>query len=370
MATYKINVRDSGGAIGQMDVWKKLTFSSRYNEAGPFQITVNYDHPQAALLQGGRTVDVERDGEIIFSGRIEGVASRVFAADKNEITWRGMSEEIVLSWRRALPVPGSTSYSSSSHDVQSGAGETAMKHYVDANAGPNARITPVNRRAIASIQTDLGRGASGTWRARFDKLDDLLRTIAMESGLGFRVIGNQFQVYEPQDRSGFVKFSVDLGTISSFEYRTAPASANYAIVGGANEGTLRVFVEQYDAGSIVSDGLREEFVDRRDTADSVTMAAAANGKLLEMAARSSSKVVPLAAENMQVVEDYWVGDMVMVGIDGIEQTAIVREISITIDTTGETVSVSIGTEYLGNPFTETRRREEAITGRVARLELV
>jgi hypothetical protein len=369
MSTYTILTRDAGGTqTGLIDQFISLDFAPRFNDVGIFNLTMDYATLGATLIERGHQIDVLRDNVTIFSGVVTG-RKRVKNETENSVTYSGLDSNIFLRRRLALPVPGGPPYSSASHDTQTGKSETVMKHYVDYNIGASARTSPDDRRRL-TVELDYGRGTDTTCKARFDNLLTLLQVLARRDGLGFRVLGGEFQVYVPSDKSGEIVFSDDLGTLSGYEYEENDPDGNYAIVGGGGEGTLRSFVETADSTSVAADGLSEFFIDRRDTIDTAVMLQEAVDQLNDKAGKSAYKLKPLEAANMRVFDDYWLGDQVAADIDGVTIIDVVREVKFTIAAGVETIEPTIGSQILGNVFSKLKRDNQTVSNRVNRLELV
>jgi hypothetical protein len=79
---------------------------------------------------------------------------------------------------------------------------------------------------------------------------------------------------------------------------------------------------------------------------------AATDALTQGAKNGNFQIYPLDTPHIKFGRDYFVGDIVTVSVDGTEYTDIVREVSITVDSGGqtETVSPSIGDQGTGNPL--------------------
>jgi hypothetical protein len=368
---YALYVRDGSNLVGQVESYTRLAYSIRYNLGGPFTLEMPYNAPGRDLLLPNRSIDIEMDGQVIWSGRILEYSGEV-GLESDTISFTGIDETGLLAWRLALPVPGTTTsdYSSASHDVRTGSAEAVIKGYVDANAGPSARISPVARQLITAMQVDYGRGDAMSERARFERLDELVQSIARRGGnLGYRVVGGTFEIYEARDLSASIIFQQP-DTMSSIRYRYSASKSSFAFSGGAGEGTLRTIKEVANSQAINDDGLRESFVSRGDTNDNATLVQAAIDKLLTDAPKTAYEIIPIETEATRLYTDYWVGDLVGAIFRGVEVQALVQEIAFTHSADGVEIKVSIGDEIYGNVFSPRKKSESSMQSRLTRLEVV
>ncbi|MFA7461886.1 MAG: siphovirus ReqiPepy6 Gp37-like family protein, partial [Anaerovoracaceae bacterium] len=140
------------------------------------------------------------------------------------------------------------------YDVQSGAAETVMRHYVDANcisATDLDRIVP-----MLTLASDQARGPSVSYRARFQYISQILEELSIYSGLGYEVEVDfdagqfVFTVYEgrnlsPDNGEGNspVIFSPEFGNVKLLSYRYSVLdSKNVAIVAGQGEAADRLVI--------------------------------------------------------------------------------------------------------------------------------
>ena len=140
------------------------------------------------------------------------------------------------------------------YDVQSGAAETVMRHYVDANcisATDLDRIVP-----MLTLASDQARGPSVSYRARFQYISQILEELSIYSGLGYEVEVDfdagqfVFTVYEgrnlsPDNGEGNspVIFSPEFGNVKLLNYRYSTLdSKDIAIVAGQGEGANRIVI--------------------------------------------------------------------------------------------------------------------------------
>lgn len=359
MSNYALYVRDADRrTMAEVDHFTRLDLELRFNEVGTWAIDVPPGGDAARRLAPGAGLIVVRDGETLLSGPVR-AQRRSWSDERSLATFSGPDDAVYLRDRLAYPVPSGPPYAAAEADVRTGVASTVMRAYVDANAGPGAN--PERRVRGLALGTDPLIGTSGTWRARFVGLLELLQSIAVAAGdLGFRVVQAgtdlEFQVYQPVDRTRTAIFSPKLGTLRAFEYAVEPPELNYVIVGGGGEGTARLFVERGDPDSIVEWDRIESFRDRRDTTASDELSLTADEELTERAVKTSLSVTPLDTDGLAFGTGYGLGDRVTVVITRetsivdpaletlTEMQDVIRGIHITLTPDGaETVQPIVGT---------------------------
>lgn len=352
MAEYAIYLRDSTlRRVAVIEDYADMAVLLSFNAAGGFDFKVPAAS-LAALLTPGAGVVIERDGVPLLSGPID-ATRRTWAQDADHLILSGPDDTIALADRVALPVPAAApnatgnAYAAAAYDVRTGAAETVMRGYVDANAGPGAR----SERAVPGLRlaTDLGRGGTITGRARFDALDELLRDLALAGGdLGFRVVqatdaaALEFQVYPTRDMTATAVFAAEYGNLRAYDYRRGVPPGTYVYVLGGGDLTARAIIEGGDAAAIVAWRRREQAVDARNTADVGELTTQLGKELLDHRADTALSVTPIDAPGLAFGADYGLGDRVTVVVDGVPIREVVREVTITLDTQGgETIVPSI-----------------------------
>ena len=238
------------------------TFVVRFNNVGAWSITLPYNHPLGELLRlpGYGIILTGPSGEAILSGP---TLSATLTQTQNNIegNWEieGVSDGVVLAERLAYPTPitADVAAQSAGFDIRSGAAETVIKEYIDANIGPSA---PAARKiSTLTIEADGVRGSTVNASARFDTLQDLSYNLAQIGGIGY--ILNQsgsnlaFSVFVPTDRSDLIRMDVQNRKLSSSVYSYGTARVTRAIVGGRGEAEHRVFVERSNSDSLAAEAL-------------------------------------------------------------------------------------------------------------------
>jgi hypothetical protein len=355
---WKIYVRDKDfNRIGEVDEYEDATLTPAYCDVGTWSITVDRRSSQAVnLCQPGNGIIAVRGGMTI-SGPYTHQLHTV-DMDKNHLQLSGVTDEVWLRRRLVSPSPSESvpPYAAQAYDVRTGVASTVLAAYVNVNLGPGA--IAVRRKPGLTIGVDPVVGASVSGNGRWDNLLLFLQGLATAGGIGFRVIqvgnGLQFQTYQPTDRTGSVKFSIDLGNLAGFEYESTAPEANYIYVGASGTGTARVLLEQPDSASIAAWGRIEgDFVDRRDTSDPTVLAQAATDALTQHSEQASLTITPTETPSSMYGANYGLGDKVTVLLKGpaaspYSQTGriqdILRKVEIKLTVNGpQTVRPNIGT---------------------------
>lgn len=344
MADYAIWLRDSAlRRVALIEDYSDLSVLLRFNAPGGFDFTAPASS-LAALLTPGAGVVIERDGVPLLSGPID-ATRRTWARDADHLIVSGPDDTIALADRLALPVPGAApdatgvAYAAAAYDVRTGAAETVMRAYVDANAGPGARP----ERAVSGLRLapDLGRGGTVTGRARFPALDELLRDLALTGGdLGFRVVqatdgaAREFQVYPTRDLTATAVFSAEYGNLAAYDYRRGVPPGTYVYILGGGQGTARTIIEGGDSAQIAAWRRREQAIDARNTSDVGELTAQRDKELLDRRADVGLSATPLDGPGLAFGVDYGLGDRVTVLVDETPIQEVIREVQITLDPQG------------------------------------
>lgn len=360
------------------------TFVLRYNAISTWSLTLPADHALTPTLQApGSGIIVTYKGSVLLSGFTTWM-NQVQTTDDvvGVIEFTGLDDSVILRDRLAYPKPDTASVTAQTvnYDVRSGACETVMKAYVNANMGPSA---PTARKvASLTIDTDQGRGASVKGTARFDVLYELLASLADASNtagtpIGFDVVqsgsGLVFKTYLPTDRSKSVRLDIANNRLTETTYSLAQPNTTRVIVGGSGDGTARTFLERTSTTSLSAEtawGRRiETFVDSRDSADSVALATAGDTALAsDGKAQISASVKPSDDTAMIFGVDWFLGDTVTVVVGLYELSAVVTELGISISSDGVRLYGTIGEPKLLTYEAQILARQASLNNRLNTLE--
>ena len=331
------------------------TFVLKYNNVGAWSLTMPDGDPLVDLLRtpGYGIILTGPDDVPIMSGPTLAAKLEQTPDDpRGHWTIEGASDTLVLTERLAYPDPAEPDVSNQgfSHDRQDDIAETVMKHYVNVNAGPGA---PVVRQVEGLlVANDLGRGPTVRQAARFTELQTLLFGIAESANLGYDVkqVDNDliFDVYQPVDRSDFVRLDVENDLLTSAEYGYTAPQLTRSIVAGQGQGIERLFIERTSTDSLDAEnvwGRRiEQFRDARQAEEIEELEQAGDEKLAETGRTVVSlTVTPTDDVQMRYGVDWNLGDLVAVTAGEVETTATVTEVGISIETDGVRIGATVGT---------------------------
>ncbi len=360
----------------------------RWSGVGEWKLTLPGDHPMvphlrtpgSGLIATG-AVDTAGTLGTVFSGpTVRPMQVRNLQNPDGTLTFTGVTDEIFLQDSLAYPDPTSANpaVQASANDVRSGAAETLMRAYLDANVGPSA---PAGRRRglLAKITldgSDLGRGVTTQKSPRFQNLLELLQELAVESTLGFRVVQEDeslvFKVVGVRDLRKVVRLDVDNGTLTSEEVAQQGATLTRAIVAGQGDGVDRTIVVRTtaDSTSDETDWGRavERFFDRRDTDDTLELEAKGDEELELARGGTAAKVVPADDATMRYLVDWREGDWLTVVVGGQEETSVVTEAVILIDKDRAVVGAALGDVTTFDPRDQAQAKQETLDSRLGYLE--
>ena len=334
---------------GYADAYDYLSWTRRYRRPGAWKAQINRYLPAAKEFIPGRLVHFRRNGEDRL-GLIETRQISVDTRGRPSEVWTVAGREIIGILGDRLCLHGVST--GTGYDEFTGAAESALRHYVDANA-----INPDDARRIvpflALAPTDDGRGGTTTQKARFDVLADLLESICAASGLGYRGRWSwddrqlYFEVLQGADRSGSVKLSPALGncTIKGYNESTGLAPS-VAVVAGQGEAAARVVADVGTREGLIGLARRERFVDARDLATEAELQQRGAEKLAEDGDTTTLEVEYIRTASYRYGEDFDLGDIVHVEYPDIAAMQA-RIVAITEEYAreGEKLTLTLGTEW-------------------------
>jgi len=353
-----VEVRDGDlNSIGPL-TWTKVDLTARYNAVGAWSITVPATDKNIELTNiPSLGVVVDWNGVYRFTGPMETWAPSKSLDDAGQvtdtITLSGADDLALIANRTAYPDPASSwaSQTVSGEDAQTAVPcETAIKHYVNVNAGPGALAA--RRAPHLTVASSLGMGGTVSYSARFaDGVDlelmDIIRLLIASGGpLGVTVTQQGgslvFDTYEPRDLSETAWFSFALGNLRGVDLSDAAPTITNALVRGST-----TFVEVAGAGA--GDPWRriETIVDQSSSTDSTEMTQAGQDALSQGAGAAQMSISTVDLPLLSFGTDYGLGDTVTVEVrDGVTYQDIVSAVQLTADDSGqnyvETATPTVG----------------------------
>lgn len=394
LVQYRDKTLKRQGSIPINDL--RLKFQPVFNGVGSWQLQLPAEHRAVPYLRtpgSGIVVTNLATGQTLLSGPTSAPSKKATKADpKGLVTIAGLTDDRLLWDARAFPDPQGSAdpaLQTKAYDIRTGNAEAIMRQYVAYNVcnGAIALTGPVTwalagrlagfRNYLRLQQTSANLGPSMTRRARFDVLGELIYGIAVEAGLGFRIVQVglhlEFQVYQPTNRSRTIRLDVKNGTLNETNVETAPADITREIIAGQGEGELRKIKQFTTTESLQSEtdwGLViEDWQDQRNTNDDAELQSAAMERLLESGfTKVAVKATPAQDQTMVFMTDFFLGDKVAMVIDGQEQpNSIITEAAIIVDDQGIDTAIAVGniadfdsSSALRQTVTDTVNRVEAL----------
>lgn len=247
-----------------------LTAQLYYNQVGSWSMTVPYSDTMWNMVNSGDfIVHVNWRGLFEFGGKCEvpaysdsipGAAVSGGGGGSNipgpVITLSGADYLSLIANRIAFPAPPylwTDQYPDDQDKIGPVPCETAIKHYVNVNAGPaswDLLPTSAGRKIqLLDMEADAGRGGNVSYNAQFQpgvslNLMDIIRTLVANGGpMGVTIKRNAtahrltFSCYVPRDLSKLAWFSEDLGNLTSVSLSLTDPTITDALIrasGGTN----------------------------------------------------------------------------------------------------------------------------------------
>lgn len=360
----------------------------RWSGVGEWKLTLPGDHPMVPHLRtpgSGLVVTSKIDtaGTLgpVFSGpTIRPTRVRNLTNPDGTLTFTGVTDEIFLQDSLAYPSPAvaDPAAQTAANDDQTGARETLMRYFVNANVGPGAPSG--RRRGLLSKITiggaDGGLGGTTAKSPRFQNLLELLQELAVEATLGFRLVQEGqnlvFRTVAVRDLRKLIRFDINNGTLTSEEVAAQGAALNKAIVAGQGEGVARQIITRTTADSVADETswgrAIEVFFDRRDTNDLLELQAKGDEELELARGGTSAKVVPADDTTMRYLLDWREGDWVSVVVDGAERPSVVTESVILVGKDRAIAGAALGDVTTFDPRDKAVAKQDQMDSRIGYLE--
>jgi hypothetical protein len=310
----------------------------RHNIKSTATFQVDADHQRAAdLMTPGARVMIYRHGEFQMSGPVR-LATGQFTID-GALTFTVEDDFRILNNWLAWPVPtAAVTAQNVEYRTITGPAETVVKTIMAENA---ARLGfPL------TVAPDLGRGGTGTYTFRFHPAYDRLFPMVDQAGLGVTVKqsgrGLLLDCYVPRNYPHLL--SPESGTIVGGNYSLSGPKATRVIVGGNGDGVARAFRTFSDAGREVDwNDVIEVMKDARDSGSGDIYATRANEALSEGAPMAGLSLDLSETKHFRYGGDgLHIGDLVTALINGQAYADTLREVRLSWDKSGDTVTPVIG----------------------------
>jgi hypothetical protein len=342
MSRWDLYVTDRYGVRQALvDPYESAEFVARVNDVTSWTVTLPTDTAagQFFVTQPFARLEIVLDAAIWRSGPVTHL-KRDVEIDGDMLSVSGVDDTVWLARRNTHPQPATAAppYATTAYDVHTATVAEVLAELVDVNAGPGA--VAARRVPGLVVPRPAPTGPTITVQTRWENLLTLCQNTARPHHLMFDVVDLTLRVYAAVD-SGAV-FSAGLETLAGWSMTSEAATANYVVVAGQGEGTARLIREQGDAGSIATWGRAESFVDQRQTADVAQLDKAATEALASGVKPVTVVFTPLDTDAQAFGHDWGLGDTVTVQAGGLTVIDQVREVHVTLDDAGATVTPSVG----------------------------
>ncbi|GEB46947.1 hypothetical protein MTE01_28920 [Microbacterium testaceum] len=331
--------------------------------------------------EGAGLIITGPDG-VILSGPMLSATFEATAADLSGAwTIAGVSDAVVLADALAFPDPAvaDPNAQTRANDTRTGSAEDLLRAYVSANIADTAPATRRTgfRSRLTVYSPSQGLGPALTTSPRFDNLLELLRKIAGAGGLRFDVTqqgeGLVFSVWQPADRSAYVRMDVANDLLNSVTYGYGSPTATRAIVAGQGQGTERYLVSRTSTASVAAETAWgrpiERFLDQRQADEATELEQAGDALLSEGGATVTGvRATPADDSAMTYLRDWRVGDFVAVVVDDLEPKAAVTEAALKVVGPAVLFSVTLGDPSAFDADAAADAKSISTTSRVSALE--
>ncbi|MGN6245106.1 MAG: Gp37-like protein [Motilibacteraceae bacterium] len=356
MVTWTLRGRTA--TLGRGDIVRdwSATLVERWNLPDTLQVTGRTDNLRSLFALDGGVTLADESG-VRFSGQLSSLQRK---GDRTcTLTFES---DLIRLWERIVyptPTNAITAQTVDVGDVQTGAAETVLLHYISANAGPSA----LTARKVTglTVPASSARGGTVTVTARFDNLGRLVADIGAAAGLDVEVVQSgttlATTVTAAPDLSATARYGVPgfggpglLG--EDWSYTLTKPDVTRAEVGGGGEGTARVFRERPDTTAETTWGRRvEAFIDQRQTTDTAELDKAGDDALAEGSQPVSISAPILDSPGLRLGVDVPLGALVTLDLDDERVVDRLRQLTtrIAVDSGSPTVSVEgvVGTADAG-----------------------
>lgn len=274
MIIWELRLFDNTGArVATFVDWPELRVERRVNGMDTWALRLDGDDPRVALFEEGGLLEgwwcSPEDGLAWRREFCGFVVDDEQSQDDNgaqHYLVSGLGIEAWLSWTLVDAAAGSA------ESRKSGAGETALKAFVDEQAGPGAGS---RARDTLTVEADAALGNTWSGQRTNKNLLDVCVEIAEATGIQFGIerTGDytfELRCWEPEDRRDLVIFAEERENMGQPKLaRRRSQSVTRVKVAGQGEGADRAVVYVEDATALAASpiGRREFFRDARDQDD-------------------------------------------------------------------------------------------------------
>lgn len=371
---------DPTGARRRPIRYRTATIVVRHNAVGRWSLTAPLSAVDLSVFDGGWRIAWDGAPSDGLGGYIDYAALDV---DRTRgiplVTLSGPDDMTVLAERLTYPNPavGAASQGVPAYDIRTGTASTVIIEYIRNNAGDLA-LAPRRTANFDAAIADPGLGGTVTGRARWERLLDVVAPIAESEDLAITVTSTTtgqrtLGIAPVVDRTATARFSIALRNLQSMRYELRAPAATFVVAGGRGEEDARMFRTAINSAANAVWRWTETFHDARSTSDTdggTELAAAAATRLADTGPVQSVDLVPLDTDRLAYGTDYRLGDKGLgeVGYGtGLRVEAIIREVEINVDRTGQGPLVHVRPRASTLPPTGRLKTDRALTDLAARV---
>jgi len=352
-----------------------LTATLYYNAVGSWSMLVPYsDALWAQMMAGDFIVEVNWRGLFSFGGKCEqpGYQDSIPGAAGGSqtgpfISLAGADYLGLIANRIAFPSPGAAWVAQSaaaSDPVSSMRLETAIKHYVSNNIGPNA--ISARRFSLLDIGPDLSRGPTVSYTVKFGSgvnlnLMDVLRALIASGnspmGVSVKRSGKRlvFDCYVPRDLTGKAWFSESLGNLTAVNfYLTDPTVTDSLVQGSGTSFIAKTATSKTQWNTV------EQFTDSSSETDVNNLNAGAQQALAAGGFGPNMNATVTDTPFLTYGKDYGLGDIVTIEVrPGAMYQDVITSVTLTADPS-QSPEISV-VPAIGNSSNATETDQSIIT---------
>lgn len=309
--------------IAVIDDYEEVSWESSLYEAGTFTIQINYNLPNANLLQKGLFVQFGNDPYKF--GEINNVQNTL------ENTGKGSQQRIVTGYdaRYLFKKRIIKNLNTSEAWTYTGAGELCMRQLVYSQCGLGESNTK-RRLPISNSIPTTGIGSAYIVSEAFSNLYDVLVTIATQTQIGWRVAFSgtlYLDIYAGTDKSGYIRFNADMQTIDSGSYTDSNEEYTNAVyIGGKGNGADRDIYTGETDDAIGLDRY-ETWIDKSELTSDLEYEIEARAVLNQYSQTISIEGKGLTHSPYVFDSDYFVGDTVNFAFSGVSVNVPVLKVT-------------------------------------------
>jgi hypothetical protein len=362
LADYQLTVRSaSDGAVQTVldgSAFDDCRYSRSLNDVGVFAMTLPSDPDWPSIFTLDALIDIERTSSITGLLQVEEtyltrLLHRYREGDQERFVVGGLSLNHLLA--RRLVDPADDPLAAGGYSTKAGAADTILIEYANEQCGANASAE--RQFPNLSVQPTLNIGTPAGRRLRYENLLEVFQDVANQSNVDFLItrpidnflrltvqpIGTNKTRSRNYPFTAFVELNPVRGNLSDPSLLSdRKKEQNFVYALGQGPGENRILQKLQGEGIHDSPYNRIEFtadVRMAERGDSQTVLTGARAALYEKQAQKVFTFKPTGAEpGNEYRVDWDIGDALTCSWDDEMIDLRVREVEISLDSSGETIT--------------------------------